>query len=95
MVTDPERFELIPLTAWDRLRDGLERFCAGGVEEEGDRLTCRRGVATFSVSRDGEIEAGMPLHGFETSGVETLGIDVDSGELLVETGETRYVFRRP
>ena len=95
MVTDTERFELIPLAAWDRLRDGLERFCAGSVEDEGDRLTCRRGVATFSVSRDGEIEAGMPLHGFETSGVERLGIDVDSGELLVETGETRYVFRQP
>jgi hypothetical protein len=88
---------MIPLTAWDRLRAGIERFCAGRVEveEEGDRLTCRQGVATFSVSRAGEIEAGMPLHGFETAGVEALGIDVEKGELLVETDETRYVFRHP
>jgi hypothetical protein len=37
----------------------------------------------------------MPLHGFEASGVEALGVDPVGGRLLVETGDTRYEFRRP
>ena len=37
----------------------------------------------------------MPLHGFATSGVEIIGVDTAGERLLVETGETRYVFRHP
>jgi hypothetical protein len=90
-----DRFERVPLDEWNRLRDVLGRFCSDGVETDGDRLTCGFGVATFTVDRAGDVEAGMPLHGFATSGVEAVGVDDEAGELLVETGETRYVFRRP
>lgn len=88
-------FERIPIAEWARLRDALERFCAGGVEADDGRLTCRCGSATFTVSRAGDVEAGMPLHGFGTSGVETVGVDTAGERLLVETDETRYVFRHP
>ena len=95
MDTDTERFERIPLTEWRRLHDALERVCRGGVDESEDRLTCRFGGASFTVDRAGTVEAGMPLHGFEASGVEAIGVDPESSELLVETADTRYVFRRP
>lgn len=61
----------------------------------GEQLVCRFGRATFTVSRGGDVEAGMPLHGFTASDVEAIGVDADAGELLVETAESRYVFRRP
>jgi hypothetical protein len=95
MELDSDRFERVPLSEWDRLRDVLERYADGRVEVDGDRLTCRLGAATFTVDRDGTVDAGMPLHGFETHGVETLGVDAEREELLVETGDTRYVFRHP
>jgi hypothetical protein len=92
---DDERFERVPLSEWRRLRSLLEQFCTDGVTVDDDRLTCQCGVASVTVDREGTIEAGMPLHGFSTTGVEAVGVDVDRGELLVETTETRYVFRRP
>jgi hypothetical protein len=88
-------FERIPIAEWARLQEALGRFCAGGVEVDGGRLTCRCGSATFTVSRAGDVEAGMPLHGFATSGVEAVGVDATGGRLLVEAGETQYVFRHP
>jgi hypothetical protein len=94
-MVDSERFEVIPLTEFERLRDALDRFCAGRVEGDDDRIQCRFGGATFSVSRTGAVEAGMPLHGFEATDVEAIGIDTDDAELLVETADTRYVFRHP
>jgi hypothetical protein len=99
MDTDRARFERIPLSEWERLRDGLERFCEDGVtvdtDADGDRLTCRAGGASFVVTRAGDVEAGMPLHGFAASGVDAVGIDADRAELLVEAGDVRYVFRHP
>ncbi|WP_380676795.1 hypothetical protein [Salinigranum sp. GCM10025319] len=95
MDTGTEDFERIPLTEWRRLRDALDRVCTGGVDESKDRLTCRFGGASFTVDRAGTVEAGMPLHGFEASGVEAVGVDSEAGELLVETADARYVFRRP
>jgi hypothetical protein len=104
MDTDTDRFERIPLTEWDRLHDALAAFCEGGVEVGGEaetsaaadgRLTCRAGGATFTVARTGEVTAGMPLHGVEVSGVEAVGVDHTERELLVETDDTRYVFRHP
>jgi hypothetical protein len=94
MATDPDsEFERIPLTEFDRLRDALCRFCAGGVDGDDDQIRCRFGGATFSVDRTGAVEAGMPLHGFEAAEVEAIGIA--DAELLVETADARYVFRRP
>ena len=95
MGEDDERFERVPPSEWSRLRSLLDRFCTDGVVVDSDRMTCQCGVASFTVSRDGDIEAGMPLHGFSTTDVETVGVDADRGELLVETAGTRYVFRRP
>jgi len=92
--SDPE-FELIPLTEFDRLRDALDRFCGGRVDGDDDRIQCRFGRATFSVSRTGAVEAGMPLHGFEAADVEAIGIDTADAELLVQTADARYVFRHP
>lgn len=95
MDTDATRFERIPLAEWDRLKDALGRFCSGDVESGDGTLTCRAGAATFTVTRDGTVEAGMPLHGFTAAGVTAVGVDVDERELLVETDGTRYVFRHP
>jgi hypothetical protein len=111
MDADESRFERVPLTEWRRLRATLAEFCSdvaverttesgtdpddSGDSEESERIICQFGRATFAVSRAGDVEAGMPLHGFTASGVEAVGVDAASGELLVETAESRYVFRRP
>lgn len=90
-----DRFTVVALSDWDRLREAFASFCRGEVEDDGDRLVCRRGSATFAVDRDGHVDAGMPLHGFTREGVTELGFDAEAGELLVVGPDLRYVFRQP
>jgi len=94
-VTDEDRFRLVPIGEWDRLRRELERWCDGRVEADGDRIDCHAGSARFLVRRDGHVEAGMPLHELAREDVEAIGFDHDARELLLRGEGLRYVFRHP
>jgi hypothetical protein len=54
----------------------------------------RAGSARFAVTRDGRVEAGMPLHSF-SGDAETLRFDHDEGVIGVSAGGVEYEFRVP
>lgn len=88
--------ERVPLGDWDALADALERFAgADAVDRDGATLSARMGSAHVTLSRDGTVSTGMPLHDFETDAAESLVFDFDTGSLRVITPEMDYEFRRP
>lgn len=96
-VTD-DRFEFVPVADFERVTDHLARW--GTVDRDdpsGDRerVTARAGAATFTVTRDGDVDAGMPLHELSRGEVTELGFDHDAEEILVRGPDFRYVFRKP
>ncbi|MFC6864954.1 hypothetical protein ACFQGE_15985 [Halomicroarcula sp. GCM10025817] len=84
------------------VRRNLERFAgASAVEatEEGDLRATFGGRTQVTVTADGGVEAGMPLHAFHGP-ADRLEFDHEGGELRVThalgpDGTTTYVFRRP
>jgi hypothetical protein len=90
-VSDDER---VPVGDWAAVERGLRGFDAA-VEADDDRLTLRAGSARFAVWRDGAVEAGMPLHGFEAERVEALGFDHERGRIRLSAGGVDYEFRVP
>jgi uncharacterized protein YraI len=93
-----DRFERYPVGEWSALVDALERFAAGGtITEEDRRVTIRAGSSRVSVSADGTVETGMPLHEFESSGIDAVYVDESSGRLQIRDPDSglRYEFRRP
>jgi hypothetical protein len=90
-----DRYEMVRLAEWERLHDALDRFCNGRVQADAQRIACRMGSATFAVTRDGTVEAGMPLHQFDGEHVDALGFDPDGRSILVTGPDVRYVFRHP
>jgi hypothetical protein len=93
--SETDRFDMVPVSEWDRLHRSLDDWCRGTVEETGGSLVCETGGARFVVHRDGAVEAGMPLHEFGRDGVDAVGFDYDQRELLVVGDDLRYVFRHP
>lgn len=82
----------------EAVRDHLERFAGAATVTEADNgtLTAEFSVSTFvSVTPEGHVTTGMPLHGFEGH-AESLRFDHDAGELHVTAGGAiSYTFRRP
>ncbi len=63
---------------------------------DADRITVTVGSAHVTVTRDGYVETGMPLHEFEKGGVETLRFDHEAGHLRIHGADgLDYEFRRP
>ena len=97
MDTD-DGFERYSIGEWSTLVDALERFAAGGTVTEADRrVTIRAGSSRVTVSADGTVETGMPLHEFESAGIDAVYVDEAAGRLQIREPESglRYEFRRP
>ncbi|NHN48346.1 hypothetical protein G9464_12160 [Halostella sp. JP-L12] len=89
-------YERVPIADWAAVEDHLRRFAEGGElsrSDEGVAVTV--GSARLTVTRDGRVEAGMPLHEFEDGGVEALYVDHDGGRIRIEGGDRSYEFRKP
>lgn len=89
-------FTRVPVADWDALTEQFRRFDAE-VEISDGRIALRSGSARFAVTRDGAVEAGMPLHELSTAGVEALAFDHGRGRIRVESadGDLAYEFRQP
>jgi len=87
----------VAIAEWESLLEHLDRFCGSGkFTVEDGRATCEFPNAQLTVTADGTVEAGMPLHAFECADVDTLRFRHDSGEAVVRTDDhLRYTFRRP
>ncbi len=83
----------VPISDWDAIADNLDRF-SPDVDVHDARIVARMGVARFSISRDGHVTAGMPLHDFDGR-ADSLVFDHDSGAIRIERAGVSYVFRRP
>lgn len=86
----------IPLDEWDTLTDELRRFGrAGDVTVAADRIRIGFGSAHLTVTRDGTLRAGMPLHDFAHDDAAAVVLDHDAGTLAVDADGVNYTFRRP
>jgi hypothetical protein len=90
----------VAIAEWETLSEHLEQFCDGAqFSVDAGLATCEFATARFTVSEDGTVEAGMPLHAFEREGVDSLLFYHDRGEVVVEADDDethlRYTFRRP
>jgi len=97
MDTD-DGYERYSIAEWSKLVAALERFAAGGtVTVEDRRVTIQAGSSRVTVSADGTVETGMPLHEFESSGIDAVYVDETAGRLQIREPESglRYEFRRP
>jgi hypothetical protein len=86
----------IPLTDWHRIESAL-RDLHGTVTASDDRIELQSGSARFAVTRDGRVEAGMPLHDLTTGSVTALEFDHERSaiRLVTDDEETAYEFRIP
>jgi hypothetical protein len=102
MADDSDDFVRVPLAEWESVIEHLERFGQrGDVAVEDDRVRVESGGARLVVTRDGRVETGMPLHDFESGGIDALYVDHDGGRVQVRGadaaggGGMEYEFRRP
>lgn len=87
----------VAVADWESVIEQLRRFGEPGtVEVEADRVAVSVGGASVTVTRDGRVETGMPLHGFRLEETETVEFDHDAGQLRVRGSDGLvYEFRRP
>ncbi|MFC4448753.1 hypothetical protein [Halorussus aquaticus] len=89
-------YERVPVEDWADVTDHLRELAADGeVSESDEGVEITVGSATFLVTKDGRVSAGMPLHDFEDGEVEVLYFDHDRGAVRVENGDRSYEFRAP
>jgi hypothetical protein len=92
----PEGYERVPIEDWDGIEDALRRIAGGTVESSNGEVSLVSGSATFTVTREGGVDAGMPLHAFERESVEALYVDADRGRIRVYGPDgLAYEFRTP
>ncbi len=95
----------VAVAAFDAVREHLRAWCeAGGGEcrvesvDGVERAVCDFGRATFAVTAEGRVEAGMPLHGFEGH-ADRLVFEADepagADAVRVVGPDLEYVYRRP
>jgi hypothetical protein len=87
----------VAVADWERVVEHLRRFGEPGtVDVEDDRVTVSVGGASATVTRDGRVETGMPLHGFRLEETDVVEFDHDAGHLRVRGPDgLAYEFRRP
>jgi tetrahydromethanopterin S-methyltransferase subunit G len=91
----PDAYTRVAIEDWEELERRL-REVEGSVETVDGVIQLRSGDAQFTVTREGDIDTGMPLHAFEREGVEALYVDADRDRIRVYGPEgVAYEFRSP
>ena len=93
----PEGYTRVPIGDWAEIESHMRRIAGGDSLAATDaEIVLRAGSARFRVTRDGEIDAGMPLHSFETGTAAALYFDHDRDRIRVYGPEgLAYEFRKP
>jgi hypothetical protein len=87
--------ERLHIDDWDRIAEELERFGAPTVSVGADTVRLEFDIAHLAVSRDGEFDAGMPLHGVEGETAESVVVDHENDAITLDSASFSYTFRRP
>jgi hypothetical protein len=91
----PEGYVRVPIDDWAELERHL-REVDGSVETADGVIQLRSGDAQFTVTREGDVDTGMPLHAFEREGVDVLYVDAERDRIRVYGPEgLAYEFRSP
>jgi hypothetical protein len=91
----PDTYTRVPVDDWERLERHL-REVDGSVETGDGVMQLRSGDAQFTITREGDIDTGMPLHAFEQEGVDALYVDIERDRIRVYGPEgVSYEFRSP
>jgi hypothetical protein len=86
----------IPLSAFDRVTEELRAFADGApLTETDDAVRVAFENARVEVTRDGRVEAGMPLHDLAAVDATAVAVDHEAGELRVRAEGVAYTIRRP
>jgi hypothetical protein len=90
-------YTAVPVADWPTVVEHLRRFGEPGtVDVDTDRVAVSVGRSSVTVTREGRVETGMPLHGFRREDVDTLEFDHEAGTLRIRDGDGLvYEFRRP
>jgi hypothetical protein len=93
----PEEYERVPIEDWEGIEEHLRRAAGrGAVDASGSEISLRSGSATFTVTHAGDVDTGMPLHGFAKEGVDALYVDAGRGRIRVYGPDgLAYEFRIP
>jgi len=87
----PEGFEAVSIDDWDGLAAALS--AVGDVDSADDRLVVTADAGEFTVTREGRIDAGMPLHSLSREAVSRLYVDRENGRIRLEGDGMAYEFR--
>lgn len=91
----PEEYTRVPVDDLGTLEQHL-REVGGSVEATDEAVRLESGRAHLTVTREGNVDTGMPLHTFQTDGVDALYVDTDRGRVRVYGPEgLSYEFRTP
>lgn len=89
-------YERIPLEDRDRLEAALSELEGSEVTVEDGRIELESGSARLVITREGRIEASMPLHRFASAGIDALYVDAGTGRVQVRDEDgLEYEFRNP
>lgn len=89
-------YERIPVSEWDRLASALAELDRADVTVGDDRIELASGSARLAVTREGGVEASMPLHEFRREGIDALYVDRGAGRVQVRADDgLEYEFRNP
>jgi len=93
--TEDAGYDRVAADDFDAVEEHLRRFAdTGHVDAAGERIFAEMDSASFSVGRDGEVSAEMPLHDFAAV-TDVLRFDHDGGAIVVRGDDFDYEFRRP
>ena len=87
--------ERLRVTDWERLVEELRRFDAPERIVETDRVRLSFDRAHLTVTRDGQFDAGMPLHEVSGETADTVTVDHTAGTVTLTGDSFEYTFRRP
>jgi hypothetical protein len=91
----PAGYTRVPIADWAALERHL-RAIGGAVETTDEAIRMESGNAHVTVTREGDVDTGMPLHAFEREGVTALYVDTDRGRIRVYGPDgLAYEFRNP
>jgi hypothetical protein len=95
--TAPEGYERVPIEDWSAIEEHLRRAAGRDAIEASDaEISLHSGSARFVVTTEGDVNTGMPLHGFATEGVDALYVDAVRGRIRVYgPNGLDYEFRIP
>ena len=87
--------EHLHIDDWERVVATLKRFDPPELTVEDGTVRLSFDRAHLRLSRDGQFDAGMPLHDIDGEQADTVVVDHETGTLSLVGDTVEYTFCRP